>query len=197
MKIITIWYNSIKIFLVIQKIKERKEKNIMETKDWILLLIPILCNGVIIFSFQAVMSRRQKITDVRNETVFDSIRALSIMVCDQRNKMMHLMRECSYSVIPPEEAKPAPIDKLWDPIAEKTIEICDYYTNHEVMFRERGIQIDDYIGAYEQICNIFSKKINILWSDADKQEIFMGLSAFENSMIKLNEQLERVLIFKS
>lgn len=169
----------------------------METKDWILLLIPILCNGVIIFSFQAAMSRRQKITDMRNETVFDSIRALSTMVCDQYNKMMHLMRECTYRVIPPEEAKPAPIAELWNPIAKKTTEIRDYYTNHGVMFRERGIQINDYIGAYNQIRNIFSKKINILLSDADKQEIFIGLSAFGNSMIKLNEQLEQVLIFKS
>lgn len=65
------------------------------------------------------------------------------------------------------------------------------------MFRERGIQINDYIGVYNQIRNIFSKKINILLSDADKQEIFIGLSAFGNSMIKLNEQLEQVLIFKS
>lgn len=169
----------------------------METKDWILLLIPILCNGVIIFSFQAAMSRRQKITDAQNQTIFDSIRELSTMVCDQYNKMMHLMRECSYRGIPSEEAKPAPIEKLWDPVAEKTIEICDYYTNHGVMFRERDIQIDDYIGAYEQICDIFSKKMNTLLSDADKQEIFMGLSAFKNSMIKLNEQLEQVLIFKA
>lgn len=91
----------------------------METQDWILLLIPILCNGVIIFSFQAAMSRRQKITDMRNETVFDSIRALSTMVCNQYNKMMHLMRECTYRVIPPEEAKPTPIAELWNPIAKK------------------------------------------------------------------------------
>ena len=31
----------------------------METKDWILLLVPIFCNGVIIFILQKIFEKRQ------------------------------------------------------------------------------------------------------------------------------------------
>lgn len=37
----------------------------MTTKDWILLLVPILCNGVIVFIIQKIFEKRQLILNVK------------------------------------------------------------------------------------------------------------------------------------
>lgn len=39
----------------------------METKDWILLLLPIFCNGIIIFILQKIFERRQFIKNIKYE----------------------------------------------------------------------------------------------------------------------------------
>lgn len=41
----------------------------MEIKDWILLLVPILCNGIIIFAFQKNFEKRQMIMMEKNKYV--------------------------------------------------------------------------------------------------------------------------------
>lgn len=35
----------------------------MNTKDWILLLIPILCNGVVVFVLQRIFEKRRLVLD--------------------------------------------------------------------------------------------------------------------------------------
>ena len=30
----------------------------MSTKDWIVLLVPIICNGIIVFAFQKILSKK-------------------------------------------------------------------------------------------------------------------------------------------
>ena len=34
----------------------------MSTKDWIVLLVPIICNGIIVFAFQKILSKKASIT---------------------------------------------------------------------------------------------------------------------------------------
>lgn len=39
----------------------------MEAKDWILLLVPILCNGVVVFLLQKIFERKQITRDIKAE----------------------------------------------------------------------------------------------------------------------------------
>ena len=39
----------------------------MEAKDWILLLVPILCNGVVVFLLQKLFERKQITRDIKAE----------------------------------------------------------------------------------------------------------------------------------
>lgn len=42
-------------------------KSCMEAKDWILLLVPILCNGVVVFLLQKIFERKQITRDIKAE----------------------------------------------------------------------------------------------------------------------------------
>ncbi len=56
----------------------------MSAKDWIILLVPILCNGVIIFILQKIFERKQLITSEKYEYVFIMLKkvdeALSLFI---------------------------------------------------------------------------------------------------------------------
>ena len=43
----------------------------MSTKDWIVLLVPIICNGIIVFAFQKILSKKieryNKRQDIRDD----------------------------------------------------------------------------------------------------------------------------------
>lgn len=39
----------------------------MEVKDWILLFVPILCNGLLIFILQKIFEKKQIIKNIKNE----------------------------------------------------------------------------------------------------------------------------------
>ena len=45
----------------------------MECKDWIILLVPIICNGIIVFVFQKILSRKierqSKRQDIRDDVL--------------------------------------------------------------------------------------------------------------------------------
>ncbi len=45
----------------------------MECKDWIILVVPIICNGIIIFVFQKILSkkieRQSKRQDIRDDVL--------------------------------------------------------------------------------------------------------------------------------
>lgn len=166
----------------------------METKDWVLLLLPILCNGGIVFLFQLAISRKLKAMDLRQATVHDTMKKLSELVCEQYNMIQKLIRACSPGYGPIAQMKPAPFTELWNPIPAKATEIYDYFTIHNTTFSYSGIEINDYANTYEKVASMLGSKVNIVLSNEDRQEISKGLSEFQKSIIKLNAELEHVMI---
>lgn len=165
----------------------------METKDWILLLIPIGCNGLFIFCFQSFVSHKLKKSEKHREVVFDIINNLSKMVCENYEMIILLINECSPGFTPVELMKPAPFENLWNPIAHKTVQIYNYAQIHNVILKSKNISLDDYVNSYEILASFLGKIINKPLSTEDKQQIFFLITEFKNSTIALNTKLEQVL----
>lgn len=166
----------------------------METKDWILLLLPILCNGGFVFLFQLAMSRKIKVLELRQAIVLDAMKKLSGLTCEQYDMVQQLMRACSPGHNPVSRMEPAPFEELWNPIAKRATEIFDYYTIHNTIFGCSGIQITDYAATYEKVASMLGRKIDVVFTNKDRQEIFAGLSDFQKSIVKLNMELEQVMV---
>lgn len=166
----------------------------METKDWILLILPILCNGGFVFLFQLAISRKLKALELRQATVLDTMKKLSGLACEQYDMMQQLIRTCSPGHNPVSRMEPAPFAVLWNPIAERATEIFDYYTIHNTIFDYSGIKINDYAAAYEKVASMLGRKIDVVLTNEDRQEIFAGLSEFRESIAKLNTELEQVMV---
>lgn len=162
----------------------------MEVKDWITTIIPIVCNGLIVFSFQLYISHRIKAIDKKSEMILSVIDALSKMVCEEYNYLSNLIRTCSPGHLPPELMQPAPFEALWNVVAQQAVQICDYANLHSIILEEKNISIDEFAKSYTEIAarlgNLVGKKL----STSDKREIFNGLKTFECSIILLNSNIE-------
>lgn len=44
----------------------------MSTKDWIVLLVPIICNGIIVFAFQKILNVK-KLKDIIKDKTYEMI----------------------------------------------------------------------------------------------------------------------------
>ena len=47
---------------------------IMSTKDWIVLLVPIICNGIIVFAFQKILSKKIERYNKRQDILDDILK---------------------------------------------------------------------------------------------------------------------------
>lgn len=166
----------------------------MESKDWFILLIPILCNGFFIFCFQTFISHKLKKNEKHKETILEIIRNLSIMVCDNYEKVVLLINECSCSFSPIESMKPAPFENLWNPIAHKTVQIYNYAQIHKVILKKSNISLDEFIKSYEQLASFLGQKVNKPLTIDDKQMIFKLITNFKNSITTLNAKSEEALL---
>lgn len=166
----------------------------METKDWIILLIPIICNGFFIFCLQTFISHKLKRNENRQKAILDVINNLSIMVCDNYEQIELLISECSPGFAPIEAMKLVSFKDLWNPIAYKTKQIYNYSQVHGVIMKKSNISLDEFVTSYEQLASYLGQIVYKPLTTEDKQIIFKLITNFKNANITLNTNLEQILL---
>lgn len=166
----------------------------METKDWIILIIPVICNGFFIFCFQTFVSYKLKQNEKRQDIIIDVVNNLSTMLCNNYEKIILLINECSPGFSPIDLMKPAPFEDLWDPIAHKTMQIYHYVQIHETILQKSNISLDGFVESYEQLASFLGQVVCKPLTNEDKQTIFRLITNFKNNIITLNAKLEQILL---
>lgn len=165
----------------------------MQTKDWLILLIPIICNGFLIYFFQTLVSHKVKKNDTRKDFILDIVEKLSVLVCEEYENISAFMHEYSKLILSP-DMKPAPFMDLWNPITEKAIQIFDFVQLHSEVLQQQGIQIGELESTYDQLVSTFVKYYGIILSDTDRQIIFQCTENFRKSVTSLNSKLEKIFL---
>ena len=90
----------------------------METKDWLSLCIPILCNGIILFVFQQIYSRKIEKFDKRNSYIKDVQINLLSLLQEFYMKIRNLSKIDSSR-----SGKEYDFAELWNPAADSIVKI--------------------------------------------------------------------------
>lgn len=110
----------------------------METKDWILLLVPILCNGVIVFLLQKTFEKRQ-------------------LVLSEKYKYVALMQQkVDYALELFVKAIQTTGDDLtqinWlNQFAKSYCEVYYYYQQNQTLFKHLENYMEELIKTHEEI----------------------------------------------
>lgn len=105
----------------------------METKDWILLCLPIIANGIIVFIFQKFITtkleRLNKKSNIRDEVI--------ILFWKKLQKLNEVFIQANIATRSNPDALPTELDK----IRESVLEIIQYYDTNKY-------DLDIYTGEY-------------------------------------------------
>lgn len=119
----------------------------MSTKDWILLLVPILCNGIVVFLLQKAFEKRQL-------ALTEKYKYVSIMQQKVDNSLSLFMK-----VLQTSDDDLVQINWLNQFIAS----YCDvfyYYQQNKLIFKSLDNHMNKLIKKHEQIKSIQSKGDN-------------------------------------
>lgn len=98
----------------------------MELKDWILLLVPIFCNGVVVFALQKIYERKQAKRLIQNE-YYSGLRARIDLALELHAKATRLTNEGNIGN-----------DELIYSVIQKFIDSCldvyYYYVQNKIIF---------------------------------------------------------------
>ena len=171
----------------------------MELNDLLLVIIPVVCNGFLIFGFQTLVSHKIQRKEKRNELIFDIVNNLSNIVSETYEHISSLWHEGSPGYGPASLKKPIDFGKYWNSIAESSVQLDDYVQIHEYTLKKMNISVDDYVTSYENTAKFLGEIVKKElageeMTDSDEKTISDLVNNLLQSSITLNKQLEKILI---
>lgn len=166
----------------------------MKLTDFLAIIIPIICNGFLIFGFQEFISHKIQRKEKRKELIFNIVKILSNMVIEVYQLISLLIHKCSPGFGPIDLMQPVDFEKLWNPIAQNFVQLYDYVQIHETILKELNISFNNYFTSYQNTAFFLGQIIGKTLSPSDKQTIYNLLNDLKHSSIALNKQLENILL---
>lgn len=166
----------------------------MVGKDWLLLFVPIICNGFLIFFFQTLVSYKISRNEKKNDFCIAVTNELSSKLCEEYKKILFLERE--YTPNDYYQFKPKySIDELWNPIAVLAAEIYDYAQMHEAVLSNKGISIESFSDSFESLVKAMGEHFYTKTTEYNTEALVKkSLETFKKSIIELNIKLESILL---
>lgn len=110
----------------------------MSTKDWILLLVPIFCNGIIVFLLQRAFERRQliqnakyKYVETMQKKVDDALEAFGNVVQSNGNDMIQIGHANTF--------------------VNNYCSVFYYYQQNHTVFRKLDKDMEELLKLHEQL----------------------------------------------
>lgn len=152
----------------------------MELKDWVVLVIPIVCNGIILFLFQQLYSIRLKkaeqTSNYRQEVLKQFLASLQDFYRFTRN-----IRYIDSS----RSGREYEFHSLWNPAAEKLEELAVYADTHPITIE--GSEL-----GFIEIQKKWGDMADMLYADTMKNNYILSHKAAEKFIEWFSELLDLV-----
>lgn len=106
----------------------------MELKDWILLLVPILFNGIIVFALQKIFEKRQIVRTIKYEYVSELRKRIDISI-ELHARITRILNEGDHN-------KDEMINELLREYVSSNLDVYYYYIQNKVVFHKLDVQIN-------------------------------------------------------
>lgn len=151
----------------------------MEVKDWILLLVPILCNGLVLFVLQKISEKRQITRGIKTEYLSLFRRKIDLSL-DLHTKATRLVNDGK-------TGNDGEVLKTIQRYIDSTLDVYYYYVQNKILF-------ESFTAPMEQISKLVSnlirqngqKVINPVELSSVLNEIRDELMSLKNECIKLH-----------
>ena len=155
----------------------------MELKDWILITIPIACNGVILFIFQQFYLSRLKKVERKNTYKIDVLKEF----LSNLQKFYELSRNLQH-VDNERSAKEYTFAELWNPAAEMMQNLIVFADTHPITINNFRLEFDKCINKWQEISDDIniSKELALKIADTVFEEKF-GKDFIEKTQVTIEE----------
>ena len=153
----------------------------MEIKDWILLTIPIACNGVILFIFQQVYLSRLKKGERKNTYKIDVLKEF----LSNLQRFYELLRNIQ-KVDNERTAKEYTFAELWNPATEMIQTLIVFVDTHPITINKSHLGFDKCIDKWQEITDMLfecARNNNGIMSDECNFR-------FSNAYIEMNDLIK-------
>ena len=107
----------------------------MSTKDWILLLVPIFCNGIVIFVLQKIFEKKQISNNIKNDYASVLRRKIDISL-DLHAKATRLANEAN-------SKNDSLITKAIQEYVDSVLDVYYYYIQNKILFKSFDNQMEN------------------------------------------------------
>lgn len=151
----------------------------METKDWILLLVPIFCNGVIIFILQKIFEKRQITRSIKFEYVSFLRKKIDISL-ELHAKATRLANEGN-------NENGTVINETIQQYINSTLDVYYYYIQNKIVFKSFKNHMEQMAALVLELTKCSQQKeINLVEFSFIFNKIRDELMAIKKDCIKLH-----------
>ena len=159
----------------------------METKDWIVLLVPIVINGICLFIFQQMINRRIKRMEMKTDYRHEILKGFLTILQDTYQIYNKLIRAKPESVSGIDD-----FANIWNSTHEQMQSMVVYFNTHRAVL----INLEDY---YDSCVDEFHGLIDILSEGVspDDQDFYYSVElihSFTDRYILLDNLLRELLV---
>lgn len=150
----------------------------MEIKDWILLLVPIFCNGVVVFTLQRIFEKRQIIKTIKND--------YALILRQKIDISLELYVDAIRMANEGKSENDIKISETIQKYVDSVLDIYYYYIQNKVVFEKFDNEMEQIpkliseLRKYKQLKGIQLEKASIIFD-----EIREELMALKNRCINL------------
>lgn len=155
----------------------------MEEKDWIILLVPILCNGIIIFIFQKKVEKLLAKNEIKNR------RKIRIM-----QQFWELILEVKYATVyldSPKNSSEEAFKNAYIDLHDKVDELYQFYKTNNMLLKKYSKKISSAVCSVDNILNILLYKSKELKPEDFNESIHVELQQIKSSLDFIIKQLCR------
>lgn len=150
----------------------------MEAKDWILLLVPIFCNGIIIFILQKIFEKKQMTRTIKLEYA-SLLRQKIDLSLELHAKATRLANEGK------EENGPI-VDETIQQYVKSTLDVYYYYVQNKIVFESLNKHMEHIAALVMELKKCSQqKKINLMEFSIICNKIRDELMVLKEECIKL------------
>lgn len=156
----------------------------METKDWILLTVPIISNGILLAIFSKIVDNKVKKINKRQD-----LRDLIIKeYWTKFQKLNEVFIKSNINAMKNPETVHESIEKIQNLV----LEIVTYYDTNEFDLKVLSKMQSDFQKLWDDFMNTYNQHANILLPDEMKTSIGIKLQKVKEEAQKISKELRKI-----
>ena len=144
----------------------------MKTKDWILLIVPILSNGLLIYILQLTISRKMERLDKRNKLRDD----VFLTFWGKLQKLNDVFIETNMNT----QKKPETLGAGLEEINDSVLDIIQFYDRSLFDLEIISLEYNDWINSWNQFVSTLKQYNNSQLTESDQLKLGNELQNFKD-----------------